>query len=138
MKSGRKSLAELSIVPGRQPAVSQPAPADLGAAGRPLWNAIVASRPSGFFSPADLPLLAEYCRNMAIYLPRLNAALEETYSAPMLYARDQLVRQSAALARSLRLCVSARTAPDTAAMRDSVKPVTLNGWSTVLEEETPA
>jgi hypothetical protein len=100
-----------------------------------LWNAIVASRPPGFFSPADLPLLAEYCRVVGQFLPRLNEALAEDYSPILLSDRDSLIRQSLALARALRLCVSARTRPDTASMRDSTKPTIINSWSSVLNEE---
>lgn len=135
MKRGPRSVADLSVIPGRFQTASLPAPRDLGSAGRTLWDAIVSSRPVGFFTPADQVLLAEYCRNMGTYLPRLNESLETKYSATMLDQRDKLIRQSAALARSLRLNVASRTRPDVASMRDSVKPTILNGWASVVEEE---
>ena len=53
----------------------------------------------------------------------LNAGLLITSGVDLdlLKARDAVVRQAAALARTLRICVSSRTRPDTAAMRDSVQ-----------------
>jgi hypothetical protein len=85
-----------------------------------LWRAIVEQRPSDFFSAGDLPLLREYVHTCATLLPLANAAIERDFGPKMLDSRDRLIKSMALLATRLRLCVSARTRPDTAKMRDSV------------------
>ena len=115
-----------AIDPGKQPETSEvqplaPPPSALDAEASALWRSIVASRPWDFFTPGDLPLLREYCHTTATLLPRINRLVEEGFDTTTLDARDKLVRQAAALAGKMRLCVSSRTRPDTAAMRDSVQ-----------------
>lgn len=99
-----------------------PAPDTLAPDAQDLWRNIVRSRPPGYFGPGDRPLLAEYCRTMATFLPGINAVLRDSFDADMLAARDRLIRQAATLAGKLRLCVSARTRPDTASTRDAAQP----------------
>ena len=119
-KRGRKTEDD-TISPIVELEVLSAAPEALQPEARNLWRSIVASRGQGFFSSGDLPLLEEYCHTCATLIPRVNRVLEQPELDPaLLRARDTLVRQAAALARSLRICVSSRTRPDTAVMRDSV------------------
>ena len=120
---GRKSSAELTVAPVASIEPFAAAPASLEPSAKALWRSIIASRPHDFFGPGDLPLLREYVHNVAVLVPRVNKLVEAEFDPKTLDARDKLVRQSAALARSLRICVSARTRPDVASMRDSVTSV---------------
>ncbi len=122
-KPGRKSVAE-AAAPAQTASVKPfaPAPDVLQPEAQALWRSIIGERPHNHFSSADRPLLREYCHTVASLIPRLNELLAESgVDLELLKARDSLVRQAAALARTLRICVSSRTRPDTAAMRDSVQ-----------------
>lgn len=120
-KRGRKSAAELEAPTTATVEPFAPAPRELDPRAASLWRSIVASRPHNYFSSGDWPLLREYCHTVATLIPRVNKLVEAEFDPKTLEARDKLVRQATALARSLRLCVSARTRPDTASMRDSVR-----------------
>ena len=118
-KQGRKSTVGESVEP------DLPAPDDLGSKAKALWHSNISDRPSGFFTAADLGLLREYCRIMETDIPKLRQQMGKKTADPKLYdAYDKMVRLSTSLARSLRLCVSSRTRPDTASMRDSVSKST--------------
>ena len=119
---GRKSAASLET-PRLAATVEPfaPAPDVLEPEAQALWRSIIASRPHNYFSPGDLPLLREYCHDVATLIPRINAIMAEgSVNLEMLKARDGLVRQATSLAGKLRICVSSRTRPDTAGMRESV------------------
>ncbi len=117
---GRKSaFSRVTPEPLREVEVPNP-PEILEPAARVLWEAIVESRPPKFFASADLPLLREYCHTIETLVPIANAAISDG-DLKALDTRDKLVRLAASLAGKLRLCVSSRTRPDTASMRDSVR-----------------
>lgn len=123
MKRGRKSAADLSVArPENAGSVESlaPPPKELKPEAQALWRQIVASRPAAFYGPGDLPLLREYCHTTATLLPRVNSTLEADADTRLLDARDKLCRLAASLAGKLRICVSSRTRPDVASMRDSV------------------
>jgi len=126
---GRRSAADLETRPiGGTVERLAPAPDALEPDAKALWRRIVEERRHDYFSAADEPLLREYCHTVATLLPKVQKLSEEEFDTQVLDARDKLVRQAAALARSLRLCVSSRTRPDTAAMRDSVSPRPRPPW----------
>ncbi len=117
---GRKSAASLET-PRLAATVEPfaPAPDVLEPEAQALWRSIIAGRPHNYFSPGDLPLLREYCHDVATLIPRINELLAESgVDVDLLKARDTLVRQAASLAGKLRICVSSRTRPDTADMRE--------------------
>ena len=129
-KRGRKSQADLMVAPKDAEASYIPPPKDLDAKARVLWQQIVKERPAGFFGAGDLPLLREYCHTTEVLLPRMNRMLERRggpngtailVDASTIRARNELVKLAASLAGKLRLCVSSRTRPDTAGMRDSLR-----------------
>ena len=114
---GRKSAASLTVS-STGPSRPHRAPdRDLPEAARRLWRAIVEPTPSDHFAAGDFPLLREYVITAGVLLPAIDKAILETgLDAGLLTQRDRLVRQLAALARSLRLCVSSRTRPDSASI----------------------
>jgi len=91
-KPGRRSAADLQVVGSEDKPPVPGAPEALEPAARSLWHSIVQSRPSGFFSPADLPLLREYCHTCAVLIPRVNRLVEEEFDPRTLDQRDKLVR----------------------------------------------
>ena len=119
MKRGRQSAADAAVVAFSASTPDPPAPDTLAPEALALWRDIVRSRPPGYFGSGDLPLLAEYCRTTATFLPGLNRVLDNAFDLEALAARDRLIRQAATLAGKLRLCVSARTRPDSASTRDA-------------------
>lgn len=118
---GRRSAADSAVLAFDAATPDPSAPDTLAPDAAALWRDIVRSRPPGYFGPGDLPLLAEYCRTTATFLPGINAALRDSYDGDLLAARDRLIRQAATLAGKLRLCVSSRTRPDTASTRDAAQ-----------------
>ena len=81
-----------------------------------------------FLPLQSLPLLREYCLNVATLIPRVNEIMAEgSVDLELLKARDGLVRQALSLAGKLRICVSSRTRPDVASMREST-PSTPPPW----------
>ena len=121
-KRGRKSAAEMATPrPTASVQSFAPVPNALKPEAQALWRSIIGNRPPGFYHPGDLPLLREYVHTVATLLPRINEIMAEgNIDLEILKARDGLVRQAASLACRLRICVSSRTRPDAAVMRDSV------------------
>ena len=95
----------LGVVAPEHALVVRPSPpAALPVTAKRAWRDIVASLPADWFTPSDLPLLQEYCLTTAIFLPEINALIEVAgVTARELRTRDALLRQSARLARELRL-----------------------------------
>ena len=121
-KRGRKSAADVETVPTTATVQSlAPAPDVLKPEAQALWRLIVGNRAPGFYSPGDLPLLREYVHTVSTLIPRINEIMAEgNVDLELLKARDGLVRQATSLAVKLRICVSSRTRPDTASMRDTI------------------
>ena len=104
------------------------APRELTKAAQELWRDIVNQRPAGFYSAGDLPLLREFCHTSAVLLPQLNAIAMQEFDPAVLRERDRAIRQMASLSGKLRICVSSRTRPDAASMRDSVQDGRPKPW----------
>ena len=64
-KRGRRSAAELSVVPLRPEEKKLAPPPTLTAPEALIWTAVVADTPAGWFSAAQEPLLSAYCRHVA-------------------------------------------------------------------------
>lgn len=83
-----------------------------------IWTDVVRQMPAGWFSPADAPLLAAYCRAVAQYErvsvlaataepTTLNASDAEVVN-PIFRVQDLAVNQMAKLAVKLRISQSSR------------------------------
>jgi hypothetical protein len=104
----RKSVAALSIVPAQNPGALPPPPASLSAAESVLWREIVESKPSDWFGPDTLPILAEYVRAVVmcdILAERVGKALELGADVAKQYLdmRDKESRRAVSLATKMRL-----------------------------------
>jgi phage terminase small subunit len=83
-----------------------------------LWRAIVASLAADWFAPGDLPVLAAYCRAIALHeraSERCNVAPLTVFGPqggetvnPVFKVQDMAARQIATLAVKLRLTQSTR------------------------------
>jgi P27 family predicted phage terminase small subunit len=113
---GRKSIGDLSVVEFPDARVTPPT--TLTAAQTEEWWAIVNSLPADFFRPADVPLLAQFCRhsamaNYAAQLLEADGAILRTekgwpFPNPALQLLNSQSSAMATLASKLRLCPSAR------------------------------
>lgn len=64
---GRPSFAALALRAGPQPVElvrRQVAPSDLTDEEVEVWNSVVENMPADWFSPPNVPLLAQYCRHV--------------------------------------------------------------------------
>ena len=80
LQRGRKSAADLSLVatlPGQRP---EP-PEKLSDSEAELWCAVVATKPSDWFTPDTAPLLVGYCR-VSAYADQLTADMAKFALAP--------------------------------------------------------
>ena len=136
---GRKSAANLSIVPGvvdERP----PAPDDLLPHEREQWNSITAPREPAFFDDAILPLLKEYCRltsQVALMAEQIEAfdmewlAVEDGAKQYKLISdiRDKAQGRLISLARSMRLTPQSRYQPDKSSVKPRAKTATRKIWA---------
>ena len=123
-KRGRKSAAELSIVPVVPERHKPAAPPNLTASEAEIWKAVVADTPAGWFSAAQEPLLAAYCRHVAtgnLLAAWINQERPDTLGAEALRKYSRLLgmrlRETAAavsVATKLRLTQQAQMHPRTA------------------------
>ena len=119
---GRKSIDSLTVT-STVADISRPKPpGTLEKPSAKLWDRILASYPPNHFNAADLELLREFCHTSGTLLPRVNKTLEKGPDLAVLRARAALVKEAAALATKLRLCMSARTRGDLASVRDAGRP----------------
>lgn len=81
-KRGRKSLASLTIVSGVTDIVErQRAPHDLNDEETEVWASVVNTFDADWFTPATVPLLAQYCRH-AVHARRIAELLDKSMSDP--------------------------------------------------------
>lgn len=62
-KRGRPSTAELAVVPAEVIDRIHP-PAELNDEETEVWAAVVSAQPANWFTPANVPLLVQYCRHV--------------------------------------------------------------------------
>lgn len=119
-KRGRKSSAELSVVPIDCKAQRPPPPADLTPAQAKIWTDIVDTSPAGWFRDGDV-LLGLYCRHvhtgnqLAKLINDCKVDLHDLQRLGRLLAmRDRETRMMMSLATKMRLTQQARITPRSA------------------------
>lgn len=126
---GRKSAAELAIVPPVQTVQRPDAPYDLTDEQTDEWRAVVASLPADWFERGNYALLAQYCRHV-VAARRIAQLIEQCASGEKLVIGDLcelLKRQEAesrainALLRSMRLTQQSIMRAETAKRTPQVK-----------------
>src|SRR5262249_2013465 len=103
---GRKSAANLAVIPLHPSANRVQPPSDLRKNEAELFRTIVNSVPADHFVPSDIPLLVSYVRTTLKLTPKISSLDWE-----------RLVRAQALLARNLRLTPRSRTDPKTLARK---------------------
>lgn len=103
-KRGRKSADALAVAPAPIEIVPRlPPPHDLTDEECEIWSAIVADLPADWFSPATVPLLAQYCRHV-IHARRIAELIERAMGGPTVIVGEydallnMQVRESRAIA----------------------------------------
>ena len=120
---GRKSAAELALVPVSLEARRPPPPSDLTEPQGKVWRDTVATMPAWWFRPSHEPLLTAYCRHVAraavldkvaqkMMAPESDTTLEVADRALKMAERE--TRAMIACARSLRLTLQSQMHPRTA------------------------
>lgn len=132
---GRKSAAQLSIVPigidNRRP---EP-PIQMNANEATTWRAIVDDLPGGWVTPAQEPLLSAYCCHVDAGA-RLTHMIDTTdfasadlrYLGRLLEMRQRETAAAASLATKLRLTSQARMHPRTAGRLMDSQPKGKRPW----------
>lgn len=120
-KRGRKSSAELSVIPIGIDTHRPDPPADLTASQADIWRATVGSLPGGWIHAPQEPLLAAYCRHVDAgnwISAMINAAdfeaMELSHLDKLLRMRERETRASSALATRMRLTQQSKMHPRTA------------------------
>ena len=132
-KRGRKSAAELSILPVAVDRYRPEPPGYLREREVQIWRNIVSSVPGGWFNRSNEPLLVAYCRHVATSdrLAKLVDKIVPSQELDVLKRWDKLLgmreRESKAalsLARAMRLTQQAQMHPRTAgrAMPENIGP----------------
>lgn len=132
---GRKSAAQLSIVPigidNRRP---EP-PIQLNASEATTWRAIVNDLPGGWVTAAQEPLLSAYCWHVETgsQLSKLIdatdfASADLRHLGRLLEMRNRETAAAASLATKMRLTQQARMHPRTAARRTEGQPSGTRPW----------
>lgn len=118
----RKSAAALAVVRDGPAASPAPAPDGLTPKEADLWADIVESKPSAWFGPDSMPLLAEYVRAVSmceVLDRRIREAMEEDAAVSevkvLLDLRDKESRRMTSLATKLRLTQQSQYQPRSAA-----------------------
>lgn len=113
----RQSAAALAVVAGQTPRPTPPA--DLTAAEKRIWRAVVDALPAGTFASVDVLALAAYCRAESLSQALAAAARDANPATPegraIVATAAMQARTTLALARSLRLTRQARADRDKAA-----------------------
>jgi phage terminase small subunit len=115
----RTSTAAMAVVPITEGSPRRPEPMPgLSEREVELWRSIVASMAADWFAPGDLPVLAAYCRAIALH-ERASAQCERAALTvfgpqggevvnPVFKVQDMAARQLSSLAVKLRLTQSAK------------------------------
>ena len=139
MKPGKPSAASLQVAPVAVLSPGRPAaPDDLKDRERAHWRTITASMPADYFRREHLPQLRDYVRHLARgewVDSMIDQAGDQAPVADLdrlTRMRERETRASLALARSLRLTMTAQIRPETAGRRSgrSTGPVDVD-WSSV-------
>lgn len=144
MKRGRKSQADLGVVP-IGPRIGRPSPPeDLTDAQKREWRAIVAALPADWFGQESLPVLADYCRH-AERSRKLSALLDRVDVKEMLNdgnfaeydkvasAAERETRAVLACARALRLTHQARYDAAKAGRAMSARGAAPVDWASAIQ-----
>jgi hypothetical protein len=132
---GRRSAADLSIVPiGIDTRRPEP-PAKLNANEAATWHAIVRDLPGGWVTPAQEPLLSAYCWHIETGT-RLSNMIDATDFASadlrrlgrLLQMRYRETAAVASLATKMRLTSQSRMHPRTAGRRSQGQPPGPRPW----------
>lgn len=127
---GKKSAAELSVASGGVSALPRRPEPWLGLDEREteVWRAIVNAQAVDWFSPGDQPLLAAYCKAVALHERVSAEAVGAKFTVfgagggevvnPIFRLQDTAARQMASLAVKLRLSQSAKWTEQKAATKD--------------------
>lgn len=138
-KRGRKSAAELAVVPVLISTRRPPPPEHLGAKESQVWRDMVAAAPPGWFDRAHQPTLGAYCRHV-VAADRLAVLIDSFKDEWIKEARglqrlDRLLamreRESRAIilcARTMRLTHQAQMHPRTAARSVANAPSGPRPW----------
>src|SRR5262245_34293799 len=110
IKPGRKTTADLTVIPAAPRGHRLASPPDLEPAAAKLFREIVASCPPSHFVASDQRLLAVYCSALLI-------SQRAAQDPSQMQAWERATRLVAQLATKLRLCPSARSDPKTVARR---------------------
>lgn len=79
---GRKSAAELAVITPVVELVERPkSPHELNDEETEVWAQVIEAFPSDWFSPANTPLLAQYCRHI-VQAKRVAELIERALSDP--------------------------------------------------------
>lgn len=114
---GRVSSAELSVVAPIDRVPRQKAPHDLNDEEVEVWAAVVNAEPADWFSPSNVPLVAQYCRHV-VQARRIAELIEKATSDPeltvkdydrLLAMQDRESRAIATLAQKLRISPHSQT-----------------------------
>ena len=108
MQRGRKSSAELSVIPLADHREWLPPPADLTPSEQSLWHDLITSCPNGQFVRSDFPLLTSYVQ--ATLLAR-SFAKARTLTAADAQVLKAAMQMQAAMAAKLRLTPNSRIGP---------------------------
>jgi hypothetical protein len=126
----KSSAAAMAVLPHLQPVKVPPAPASLTPKQAELWKTFITSKPSDWFDPGSLPLVAALCKHTTSFddIDALMQGLDlsddeqlKRYSQLELL-RDRESKAMANLSAKLRLTIQSRYTPmsaRTAAMRGS-------------------
>lgn len=112
---GRKSAAELEIVPAIQVCERQKAPHDLTDEECEVWSAVVNTEPAERFSRSNIPLLQQFCRHV-VQARRIAELIEKATSDTDLAVADwdRLLRMQERESRQIatlatKMCISQRS-----------------------------
>lgn len=95
---GRKSLANLSVVPDYTPATMHAPPPCLTAAQGEVWKATIASRAADWFTPDTFPVLISYCKAVVEH-ERVSKLLDEFDTECLKLQDDEALKQYERLSR---------------------------------------
>jgi len=132
MKRGRKSAAELVLVPTAEQRIA-PAPAELSDAQAQVWRDVVASMPENWLHRAAYPILIAYCRHVgrARLLESLVGQFQPEWARveggverlnKLLAAAERETKAVVACARALRLTPQSTIQPRTAGRLLNAQP----------------
>lgn len=132
---GRKSAAELSVVPIGIDCRRPEPPTALNGSEAATWRAVVRDLPGGWVTAAQEPLLTAYCwhvdtgTRLSIMIDDLDfESADLRYLGRLLEMRQRETAAAASLATKMRLTQQARMHPRTAGRRVNVESHGVRPW----------